>query len=302
MSDIKIFQVRGKDVSELESRSVTVEKSLQDLIEKHLDTFFGIRFLASEYSTGKSHRGRIDTLGIDENGCPVIIEYKRALNENVINQGLFYLVWLQDHKSAFQLLVQEELDKETAANIEWSSPRLLCIAGDFTRYDQQAVKEIDRNIELIRYKRYGDDLMLFELLNVSTSDEDTGKKPEKKKGKDKIASQHYLSRASAQLKDLFEALKSFLMALGDDVQFKVLRYYFAFKRLKNFACVEIKPQVGKIIIHTKINPDTVTLEQGFTRDVRGKGHYGTGDLEISISSEGDLAKAKDLLVKSYEVS
>jgi len=50
----------------------------------------GIKFLASEYSTGKIYGGRIDTLGIDENGCPVIIEYKRALNENVINQGLFY--------------------------------------------------------------------------------------------------------------------------------------------------------------------------------------------------------------------
>ena len=32
--------------------------------------------------------------GIDENCSPVIIEYKRALNENVINQGLFYLDWL----------------------------------------------------------------------------------------------------------------------------------------------------------------------------------------------------------------
>jgi RecB family endonuclease NucS len=58
-------------------------------MEKNLEPLLSIRFLASEYSTGKTHRGRIDTLGIDENGCPVIIEYKRALNENVINQGLF---------------------------------------------------------------------------------------------------------------------------------------------------------------------------------------------------------------------
>jgi RecB family endonuclease NucS len=48
-------------------------------------------------STGKTHRGRIDSLGLDENGCPVIIESKRKLNENVINQGLFYLDWLLDH-------------------------------------------------------------------------------------------------------------------------------------------------------------------------------------------------------------
>jgi RecB family endonuclease NucS len=52
--------------------------------------FLGVTFLASEYSTGKTHGGRIDMLAIDENDCPVIIEYKRSTNENVINQG-----WLE---------------------------------------------------------------------------------------------------------------------------------------------------------------------------------------------------------------
>jgi RecB family endonuclease NucS len=56
-----------------------------------------VRFLASEHATGRVHGGRIDTLGLDENHAPVIIEYKRAINENVINQGLFYLDWLLDH-------------------------------------------------------------------------------------------------------------------------------------------------------------------------------------------------------------
>lgn len=86
MSDIKLFRLADGRVEEIEGHSVSVEKSLQTLIEKHLDAFLGVRFLASEYSTGKTHAGRIDTLGIDENGCPVIIEYKRTLNENVINQ------------------------------------------------------------------------------------------------------------------------------------------------------------------------------------------------------------------------
>lgn len=53
--------------------------------------------------------------------------------------------------------------------IEWSMPRLLCIAGDFTKYDEHAVKQINRNIELIRYKKYEDDLILFELVNVTTA-------------------------------------------------------------------------------------------------------------------------------------
>ena len=114
MSDIKLFQITGNSVIGIEGQSVAVEKSLQTLIEKHLEVFLGVRFLASEYATGKAHKGRIDTLGIDENGCPIIIEYKRALNENVINQGLYYLDWLLDHKGEFTLLVQKSLGPAAA--------------------------------------------------------------------------------------------------------------------------------------------------------------------------------------------
>ena len=73
-----------------------------------------------------------------------------------------------DHKGEFTLLVQRQLGQETADGIEWSSPRLLCIAGDFTKYDEHAVQQINRNIELIRYKRYGDSLLLFQLVNATT--------------------------------------------------------------------------------------------------------------------------------------
>src|SRR5437660_9994438 len=132
MSDIKLFRTSNGTVEELKGTSVAVEKSLQTLIEQHLEVFLGIRLLVSEHSTGKVHGGRIDTLGIDENGCPVIIEYKRALNENVINQGLFYLDWLMDHKGEFELLVLKRLGNNAAGSIDWSAPRLLCIASDFT--------------------------------------------------------------------------------------------------------------------------------------------------------------------------
>jgi predicted transport protein len=304
MSDIKLFKIQKNDVLELEGRSALVEKSLQAQMEAHLENFLGVRFLATEYSTGKTHGGRIDTLGIDENGCPVIIEYKRAMNENVINQGLFYLDWLMDHKAEFTLLVMEKLGKEVSDAIEWSSPRLLCIAGDFTKYDEHAVQQINRNIELIRYRRYGDDLLLLELVNattavVATSD---GEKPVKA-GKNQYKTvTEYLAQAKQEQKDLYEEIKAYLMALGDDVQFKVLKFYFAFKRIKNFACVEVHTGTGKLLVYVKVDPETIDLEKGFTRNVKKTGHFGTGDLEITIGSMEDFEKAKPLLVKSYELS
>ena len=128
MSDIKLFRL-DSTVEEFKGKSVAVERTLQALMEKHLDVFLGVRFLQSEYSTGKTDAGRIDTLGIDENNSPVIIEYKRSTNENVINQGLFYLDWLLDHRAEFTLLVMKRLGPEMQYAIEWTSPRLAVHRG-----------------------------------------------------------------------------------------------------------------------------------------------------------------------------
>jgi len=295
MSDVKIFKIQGGIVNEIEGKSVVLEKSLQNLIEQNLEEILGIRFLATEYTTGKTHGGRIDSLGIDENGCPVIIEYKRTMNENVINQGLFYLDWLMDHQAEFKLLVLEKLGEKE--EIDWSAPRLLCIAGDFTKYDEHAVQQINRNIDLIRYRKFGEDLLLLDLVNASSAQIST-----KNGNKEVKTVSDHLTQADKYQKNRFETLKDLLIGLGDDVQMKTLKHYFAFKRIKNFACVEIHTQTKQILVYVKVDPDSITLEKGFTRDMKNIWHFGSGDLEITISSDADLEKANDLLIKSYEVS
>ena len=170
MSDFKLFRLSSSGVSEVPGATLLLEKSLQTLVEHNLEGLLGIRFLSSGYRTTS---GRIDTLGVDENFCPVIIEYKRSSNENVINQGLFYLDWLKDHRQDFEWLMMERFGKEDAAKVEWSSPRLICIAGAFTRNDEHAVKQISRNIELIRYRRFGDELLLLDLVTTTTANGQT---------------------------------------------------------------------------------------------------------------------------------
>lgn len=308
MSDIKLFNVRDGATQELQGTSIAIEKTLQTLIESHLDVFLGVRFLATEYVMTD---GRIDTLGIDEDGNPIVIEYKRAISENVINQGLFYLDWLVKHKGDFEVLVWKKLGRDTADSIDWSNPRLICIASDFTKYDEHAIHQIDRNIDLIRYRRYGNDLLLFELVNVTTAQNKTesaavvvnnnGGKSKSQGGSDKTVVD-YLEQSPAELRDRYETLKAFLLALGDDVQLKELKQYFAFRRIKNFASVVVQPAPRKIIVWAKVDPTSIQLEPGFTRDVSNLGHHGTGDLEITIQNDADLERAKALVLKSYEVS
>ena len=147
MSEIKLFEV-GTVVKERTSSTVVLEKQLQTTIEQNMETFFGVRFLKSEYMITS---GRMDSIGIDENNSPVIFEYKRSTSENVINQGLFYLDWLLDHKADFKLLVIEKFGMEVANQIDWSVPCVICIANDFTRYDVHAVNQMQRNIKLLKW-------------------------------------------------------------------------------------------------------------------------------------------------------
>lgn len=317
MSDIKLFHFGGAQVTELPGTAMQVEKSLQVLFEANLEALLGIRFLATEHSTGPVHGGRIDTLGLDEDNSPVIIEYKRSVNENVINQGLFYLDWLLDHRKEFQWMVMERLGSDAANAVEWTAPRLICIAGDFTRYDEHAVKQIARNIELIRYRRFGEDLLMLELVHApKTASVSTRQAQKTLPATPGIALEdapgeetdpyftnrqaYRLSQASTELRDIFDAACQFLVGLGDDVQVKELKQYTAFKRIKNFTCLQIYPQARSIAAYVRLDPSAVELEENFSRDVTNIGHHGTGDLELLFRTMGDFEKAQPLLRRAYE--
>lgn len=294
MSEIKLFEI-GSAVKERTSSTVLLEKQLQTTIEQNMETFFGVRFLKSEYAITS---GRMDSIGIDENNSPVIFEYKRSTSENVINQGLFYLDWLLDHKADFKLLVIEKLGMEVAEQIDWSVPCVICIANDFTKYDVHAVNQMQRNIKLVKYRKYGDDLLLFEHLNapivkpvaevnVTTTQATYIQKTHLEK----------LASASNHFKTLYASLCDYIESLGDDLVANQLKYYLAYKKVQNIFCIEIYNK--QIILRLKLDPDSVEIEDGFTRDMRGTGHYGTGDLEVSIKTEKDFQKAKALIDRAY---
>ncbi|MCC8380339.1 DUF5655 domain-containing protein [Xenorhabdus sp. PB30.3] len=304
MSDIQLFRYSTTGIQELSGKAATIEKDLQTLIESHMEALLGVRFLATEYSTGKTHRGRIDSLGLDENNCPVIIEYKRHSNENVINQGLFYLDWLLDHQAEFRWLVMDKLGKGTAKNIDWSGTRLLCIAADFNKYDEHAVQQINRNISLIRYKLFSSDLLMFELVNSITENNHQPIIQESNSVNNKRytrSHQEQLSIASPPLLSLHEQLKNYVLSLGDEVQYKELKLYGAFRRIRNFVCMAIYPITDPHIrIWLKLNPNHIVLDEGFSRDVTNIGHWGTGNLELIVRNEHDLNKAKILIEQAYQ--
>jgi predicted transport protein len=290
--DLKLYNTNG-GVTEVAPRLADAEADVQSIVEGNMEKLLGVRFLASEYSTGPVHGGRIDSLGLDENGAPVVVEYKRGVDSGVINQGLFYLGWLMDHRAEFQHLVRDRLGVTTAAQVLWSAPRLICVASDFTRYDVHAVREHRRSIDLVRYRFFGKDL-----LGLETVASVTGRTPAPKQVRQRAAGLPPVRGHSGVLAELAEAVDEVLLGLGDGVSRVQRKQYRAYQRLRNFACV-CPPQKTKLLVYLKADPKEVDLVPGFTRDVTGLGHHGTGDLEVQLRCERDVEQAVDLFRASY---
>ena len=294
MADIKLFDIGG-EVREYQSSTVTLEKELQTIIEKNMETFFGVRFLASEYRT--TDGGRMDSIGIDENHCPVIFEYKRSVNENVINQGLFYLNWLLDHKDSFKILVIEKWGMEAADKIDWTMPRVICIASDFTKYDESAIKQMIRNISLIRYRKFEDNLLMFEQINENIIVADsTVEFIGRQRSSDKTFEEQ-LESAETEIKALYEKLSDYILSLGDDISETHLKLYAVFRKIKNVVTVICNKR--KLVLNLPLDVQTVIFEEGFSRDVTNIGHWGCGAVELQLKNKADLEKAKLLINRAY---
>jgi predicted transport protein len=303
VSNLKVFRMRGGQVTEVPGAGVGVEVELQRLIEGNMEAMLGIRFLATEYRTGH-HGGRIDSLGLDENGSPVIVEYKRNRDQNVMSQGLSYLWWLQDHHHEFESLAREKLGDQAAGEIDWSTPRIVCVAGAFTHHDTVAVEMISHRIDLVTYRVFEDVLTL----QLIASADGTRTSPRGgTSGSLRAAStapksvQQYLEESPEDLKNLYANLDELLLS-RPDIRKEPQLHYIAYRRINNIATVRLQPRNRLLVVNLKLDPDTVELHSGFSRDMRGVGVLGIrGGVEIRIGSREDFVRATGLIQESIDV-
>ncbi|WP_371659494.1 hypothetical protein [Streptomyces sp. NBC_00280] len=310
MTDLKLFRLNaaGQDV-ELRGSTVALEVELQRRVEAGMEAMLGIRFLASEYPTGPWHRGRIDSLGLDENGTPTLIEYKKGADSGVLSQAVSYLSWLDSVRHEFEALVKEKLGSEVAESIDWRNPRVVCIAAGFSHHDRVAVHRLRERIDLVRYRVFEGGLL--SLLLIESTPGSTRPISDRRQSRERevaagAASKDGKASATAGaipgcLQDLYVELDEALTVWGE-VEVAQLRHYIAYRRLVNVASVIFRPKHEAILVYLKVDPDAVELEEGFSRNMRGIGHLGTGDLEVRIASAADLEKAGPLIRRAFEAA
>lgn len=163
-----LFTVSKTSLQPVAQSKFASEKALQQLVEGNLEVVFNCRLVATEFSTGAQHSGRIDTLALSEDHNPVIIEYKNVESSDLINQSLFYLSWIDDHRGNFEIAAQRALGAKT--EVDWTDVRVICIAPNYRKYDLHAVRMMGANIELWTYRLFASGVLyLEEILQKSDS-------------------------------------------------------------------------------------------------------------------------------------
>ncbi len=295
-----LFHIKNTNAKKIPPVRVGAEKHIQQIFEKNLNEILNITFLASEYST--SFGGRIDSLGIDNNGSPVIIEYKRSQNDNVINQGLSYLRWLLDHKEAFEVLVEKS---KTNIDIDWNSPRVICVAESYNKFDLDTADLLPINIELLKFRVYQNNILLVEpetqqKVRISTSKVFDKKKKETIKEKVSYTLKEHLNKVNKKPREMFEVVNEKIVALDDSIIVEPKAKYIAYKLTSNFVDVVVKQYGLKIFLN--IPSGELNDPNGLARDLTKPqkiGHWGNGDYEIKLRKEEDIDKVFELIKQSY---
>lgn len=308
-----IFDIDGDKLSAVEQKNFALEKDLQTLIEKNLETVFNCRFVASEFSTGAQHAGRIDSLALSEEDNPVIIEYKKVESSELINQSLFYLHWIQDHKGDFEIAVQRQLGKD--AKVDWSDVRVICIAPNYKKYDLHAVQVMGANIELWKYRLFSNNsIYLEEVFHTSKSvvapvvratDSsyknpvmvEAGKKAALTRATATYTFEERLDGKNEDICDLSGMIREFILGLDESIEEVPKKFYVAYKISQNIACMEVKSKNIKLFL--KLKPSDIPSGTPNYRDVTSIGHYGTGDVEFTVSSEVEFEQVKQFIMLAY---
>ena len=259
------------------------EKDLHEFVKKNLGILFGVQHFASEY---KVNGLAIDTVALDKDHCPVLIEYKQGKDPAIASQITTYHEEFQKDKLSFCWTVKDELGLEINAKKNFENIRLICLASDFHRFAFTQAKKY-KNLELVTYRFFSGKALLLEW--------QAGEPPNPQPKPLPIPSPPQPETENIQA--LYEGLSQEIAKLRHAEQHDA-RKLRRFKYGKTFAC--LRPRKKKVQIWVKLDPKKEKIVPGFTRDVSDiMTDAGSCDLEISVATQAQLRKALALCRKAY---
>lgn len=302
-----IFEIDKGTAKRVKLSDFKFEKDLQKLVENNLIMIFNCRLIATEFSTGNIHSGRIDTLAISEDSNPVIIEYKKVASSELINQSLYYLHWIRDHKGDFQIAANKAFGKNV--DVDWSDIRVICLAPEYKKYDLYAVQVMGANIELWQYKMYENGILNIEevyrrttvslhIENETQNEKnpimvEAGRKAAITRKTAIYTLEQHLQGFNQGILELFNEIRDYIIEMDSSIEETPKKHYIAYKTSQNFVCLQTYK--NKITLYLKLNPEDIKPMPKQGRDMRNIGHFGTGEFELNIKDRQDFEETKHLI-------
>jgi uncharacterized protein with ParB-like and HNH nuclease domain/predicted transport protein len=101
-----------------------------------------------------------------------------------------------------------------------------------------------------------------------------------------------------QVRPLFDELRKRILNLDAGVHEEVRKQYIAYKLATNF--VEMVPLASELKLYLDVTIDELNDPHGLGRDVSSVGHWGTGSVEVRLTSFDQLEDVVTLVRQSFE--
>lgn len=98
--------------------------------------------------------------------------------------------------------------------------------------------------------------------------------------------------------DLYQVLRKRILNIDASVKEEFKKLYIAFKSSTNFA--DIVPQKARLRLSLNIDFDQIIDPNGLCKDVSGLGRWGNGDVEVGVSSLGELDYVMELVQQAFD--
>lgn len=297
-----LFKIdNNKKLKKINYKELKQEADIHDICEKNLEELFQVKFLAHKFKFADEYSGEMDTLGIDLDGNPVIVEYKLDKNRGVLSQVLFYMDWLVNHRGDFEVKAKQVLGDKV--KIKWDNPKMYVVARDFDRYDKYAVNQINYDIYLYKYIYYENDELYLENINVAEnkkyyinqktttiSNDNSGKYVRRE-----YDYNFHLEKGSSEIRELLNELNEGILNISDQIEVRYPQLYIAYRTTRNFA--EVHVHKNHIIIYLM----TIDYEDPENKiENVPESYQWVMNKRIYVKNEHDLKYAMKLIQKSYE--
>ncbi|HZK35252.1 MAG TPA: DUF5655 domain-containing protein [Bacillota bacterium] len=292
-----LFAIREGKAKKLDIKLSNEDKNLQDFIEHNSEEILGVYYIASDFPANDRYGDAIDTLGLDENGSPTIILYKKSENDNIINQAVYYLDWLGMNRQSFEEATRHALGNDML--ISWNSPKAILIADKYNKFDKYAISRLSDYINLYKYYWYEDDMLYLENIYPTAKAASSGLKLIEG-GKDRIKYRHYsmdhhLEKGSDKTCSMFKNLRHGILNLDDSISERITGDYIAYYTTRNFAEVRI----SKSFVTVYLFPCEAMNDPLYNVENVPENYSYTLDKRVRLASIEDIEKSIKIIRQSY---